>query len=241
MRNPEPGRCPLTGEAATIGGSSDIMVVEHPKLGCYRLEPAVRDALEASSRLRDRMAGWILDLQAHLGRQAGSLGRARQVLRTSPGAGDGRPNLGGRWTTDQRRRRRPPVEEAEARVELQQQPHRGQHADLPRNGVAARLRSHVRRPSDARLRGDEGARRGHRPCPQAGRGRERVVGGRDKAAQRHPPQGAVLGAGRLPSVRVQRSSSRRSSSTVMSWCRATLFRMLDSVFALIGVCSGITS
>lgn len=41
------------------------MVVEHPKLGCYRLEPAVRDALEASSRLRDRMAGWILDLQAH--------------------------------------------------------------------------------------------------------------------------------------------------------------------------------
>ncbi len=41
------------------------MVVEHPKLGSYRLEPVARDALEASSRLQERVASWILDLQAH--------------------------------------------------------------------------------------------------------------------------------------------------------------------------------
>ena len=41
------------------------MVVEHPELGSYRLEPAARDALEANAPLRERMAGWILDLQAH--------------------------------------------------------------------------------------------------------------------------------------------------------------------------------
>ena len=41
------------------------MVVEHPELGSYRLEPVARDALEASSRLRERVAVWILDLQAH--------------------------------------------------------------------------------------------------------------------------------------------------------------------------------
>ena len=41
------------------------MVVEHPRLGSYRLEPAARDALEGSSRLRERVTGWILDLQAH--------------------------------------------------------------------------------------------------------------------------------------------------------------------------------
>ena len=42
------------------------MVVEHPELGSYRLEAGARDALEASSRLRERVAVWILDLQAHL-------------------------------------------------------------------------------------------------------------------------------------------------------------------------------
>ena len=66
MRDSEPRRrCPLTGDAATIGGSSDIMVVEHPELGSYRLEAGARDALEANPPLRQRMAGWILDLQAH--------------------------------------------------------------------------------------------------------------------------------------------------------------------------------
>ena len=40
---------------------------------------------------------------------------------------------------------------------------------------------------------------------------------------------------------IHRSSSRRSSSTLISWCRATLFRMLDSVLILMGLCRGITS
>ena len=65
MPDSEPGRCPLTGDAATIGGSSDIVVVEHPEFGSYRLEPVDRDVLEADSRVREKMAGWVLDLHAH--------------------------------------------------------------------------------------------------------------------------------------------------------------------------------
>ncbi len=65
MRDSESRRCPLTGDTAKIGGSSDIMVVEHDKLGSYRLEAGARDLLEANSHLRERIAGWILDLHAH--------------------------------------------------------------------------------------------------------------------------------------------------------------------------------
>ena len=42
------------------------MLVEHQKLGSYRLEADARDVLEAGSRsLRSRMAAWILDLREH--------------------------------------------------------------------------------------------------------------------------------------------------------------------------------
>ncbi len=41
------------------------MLVEHPEFGSYRLEVGTRDALEANSRLRTRIAGWILDLAAN--------------------------------------------------------------------------------------------------------------------------------------------------------------------------------
>ena len=68
-------------------------------------------------------------------------------------------------------------------------------------------------------------------APALRRGRLGDIGYGDFLARARPPSGG----------RVHRLSSRRSSSTVISWCRATLFRMLDSVFTLIGVCSGITS
>ena len=66
MEESESTRCPLTGDAATIGGSSAIMLVEHQELGSYRLEAGARDLLEASSHLlRENMAAWILDLHEH--------------------------------------------------------------------------------------------------------------------------------------------------------------------------------
>ena len=64
----EPGsmRCPLTGDPATIGGSSALMLVEHPRLGRYRLEAGARDLLEGGSdEVRENMAAWILDLHEH--------------------------------------------------------------------------------------------------------------------------------------------------------------------------------
>ena len=65
MRDSEPTRCPLTGDAATIGGSSELMAVEHHKLGSYRLEAGARDVLEANSHVRESVAAWILDLHEH--------------------------------------------------------------------------------------------------------------------------------------------------------------------------------
>ena len=66
MEEPGSTRCPLTGDPATIGGSSDIMLVEHPRLGRYRLETGARDLLEAGSHVvRENMAAWILDLHKH--------------------------------------------------------------------------------------------------------------------------------------------------------------------------------
>lgn len=73
-------------------------------------------------------------------------------------------------------------------------------------------------------RWDRGSiRAADRPCCSPAEYRRRLAGSPKMA-----------GYSRQPRARVQRSSSRRSSSTVMSWCRATLFRMLDSVLALIG-------
>ena len=67
----------------------------------------------------------------------------------------------------------------------------------------------------------------------------------DPLGRNRPPQSP--GTRRSPSMfahrilSIHRSSSRRSSSTLISWCRATLFRMLDSVLILMGLCRGITS
>ena len=66
MRESEPARCPLTGDAVTIAGSSDIMLVEHDEVGSYRVEAVARDVLEAAAPgLRERMVAWFLDLHEH--------------------------------------------------------------------------------------------------------------------------------------------------------------------------------
>ncbi len=65
MRDSELTRCPLTGDAATIRRSSDLLVVDHHKLGSYRLETGARDVLDAHSHVRENVAAWILDLREH--------------------------------------------------------------------------------------------------------------------------------------------------------------------------------
>ncbi len=52
MEEIESTRCPLTGDTATIGGTSDIMLVEQHQLGSYRLARIMHDVPDSASGRR---------------------------------------------------------------------------------------------------------------------------------------------------------------------------------------------
>lgn len=55
------GTCPLTGQAAEVDQTADLVAVEHPQLGEYRIDANALALIEGDAEARKRIANWITE------------------------------------------------------------------------------------------------------------------------------------------------------------------------------------
>ena len=204
--------CPVTGEPARVSQAADLVTVEHPKLGRFVLHS--NGSAPSGDRRRGQGANGPLDQRiAVIGtRTAEPHRRARSTsfsdLQTWRRRFPNGTSLGRPWREADEERL---WMKLPAGMELQQQPHRGQHSHLPRDRVAAHPWPYGRRPPHAGLRGNEGARCRHRPYPVPRRRGAGHRGARCTGLNQDAPQGALL---------AERGDSRTASQPASASYRA---------------------